>query len=467
MSTKHSSLLLVSCLGMIAVAPGHSWAADLKTLFSFNRTTGGTPHTGLIADAQGNLFGTTSGGGPNDAGTVFEIAKTAGGYAATPTTLVIFDGADGANPSSLTIDASGNLFGTNINGRGPFLFGTVFEIAKAAGGGYASVPATLARFTSFEEGEQPANLIADIQGNLIGTAQGGGPHGDGTVFEIAKTPGGYASTPTTLVSFDGKNGYGPAVLIADRQGNLIGADSGGAHYNGTVFEIAKTAGGYASTVTVLADFNVANGANLDALIVDTQGNLFGTAYSGGAYLYGTVFEIARTANGYASSPTTLVSFDGKNAYFPTGLIADANGDLFGTTYFGGTSNAGTVFEIAKTASGYASAPTILVSFGPNDGAAPLGLIADRQGNLIGTTEGGLTPANSFGGVFEVTGSGFVVPSVFAGTPGARDCFWTSASALIQQYHGVAAAAAALGYPGAWALRKALVGYCYCHQPHPR
>ena len=85
---------------------------------------------------------------------------------------------------------------------------------------------------------------------------------------------------------------------------------------------------------------------------------------------GTVFEIVKTAAGYASTPTTLVSFDDTNGAHPHGgLIADAAGDLFGTTAFGGANHGGTVFEIVKTATGYASTPTTLVSFDGTNGAA--------------------------------------------------------------------------------------------------
>ena len=105
------------------------------------------------------------------------------------------------------------------------------------------------------------------------------------------------------------------------------------------------------------------------LIADSNGDLFGTTSRGGANGIGTVFEIAKTVAGYASTPTTLVSFNGARRHYPQGgLIADANGDLFGTTRGGGANGDGTVFEIAKTASGYASTPTTLVSFNGADGA---------------------------------------------------------------------------------------------------
>ena len=100
--------------------------------------------------------------------------------------------------------------------------------------------------------------------------------------------------------------------------------------------------------------------------------------------------------------------------------------------------------------------TPLVSFNRTDGANPqAGLIADANGNLFGTTEGG--GANGFGTVFEITGSGFVGP--FAGTPGTANCIGTSVSALAKKYRGLNAAAAALDYPSVTALQNAIAAFC--------
>jgi uncharacterized repeat protein (TIGR03803 family) len=161
-------------------------------------------------------------------------------------------------------------------------------------------------------------------------------------------------------------------------------------------------------LTTLVNFNGPNGAIPEgSLIADAHGDLFGATVGGGANNVGTVFEIAKTATGYASTPSTLVSFDRANGFDPSGsLIADAHGDLFGTTtYGGGANNDGTVFEIAKTADGYASTPTTLVSFNGTNGASPNGsLIADAHGDLFGTTYVG--GANGDGTVFEISDSGF-------------------------------------------------------------
>ena len=216
--------------------------------------------------------------------------------------------------------------------------GTVLEIAKTAGG-YASTPTDLVSFQS-PDGEQPqGSLIADANGDLFGTTTSGGASNDGTVFEVKKTAGGYASAPTTLVSFDGDNGKQPvAGLVADANGDLFGTTAaGGPDASGTVFEIAKTPTGYSSTPATLVNFNITDGASpVASLIIDSRGDLFGTTSEGGqngdgTLADGTVFEIKKTAAGYATTPITLVNFDGVDAFSPGSLIADANGDLFGTT----------------------------------------------------------------------------------------------------------------------------------------
>jgi uncharacterized repeat protein (TIGR03803 family) len=159
-------------------------------------------------------------------------------------------------------------------------------------------------------------------------------------------------------------------------------------------------------LTTLVNFNGTNGYYPTGLFADAHGDLFGTTIGGGTNGYGTVFEITKTGHGYASSPTTLVDFNGTNGSQPTGsLIADAHGDLFGTTFAGGPNGYGTVFEIVNTAHGYASTPTTLVSFNGANGAGPAaGLIANAHGDLFGTTSGSVPSGD--GTVFEIAGSGF-------------------------------------------------------------
>ena len=125
------------------------------------------------------------------------------------------------------------------------------------------------------------------------------------------------------------------------------------------------------TLSAVVSFDGTDGSNPQAgLILDAAGDLLGTTDSGGANTVGTVFEIANTATGYASTPTDLASFDSGTGYnLRSGLLANAAGDLFGTTQTGGANGDGTVFEIVNTGTAYASAPTVLASFNGTTGAA--------------------------------------------------------------------------------------------------
>jgi uncharacterized repeat protein (TIGR03803 family) len=414
----------------------------LTTLASFNGTDGDYPSAAsLIADAAGDLLGTTGYGGAYGDGTVFEIVNngtlSAPSYASTPTVLASFNGPDGTFPNgSLIADANGDLFGaTNVGD------GTVFEIVNngtLSAPSYASTPTVLVNLNGTDGQSPNGSLIADAAGDLFETTEIGS-NGYGTVFEIAKTATGYASTPTVLVSFNNTDGANPTGgLIADANGDLFSTTVNGGAYNfGTVFEIAKTSTGFSSTPTVLVSFNGADGAEPQSgLVADPAGDLFGETVGGGANNDGVVFEIAKTSTGYASTPTVLVSFNGTDGSEPFGsLIADAAGDLFGTTESGGAYGDGTVFEIAKTANGYASTPTTLVSFNLTDGSEPFGsLIANANGDLFGVTfKGG---AYGDGTVFELTGILSLVPTITSsGGPTNQTTQTISGTVIVQTFSG--------------------------------
>ena len=378
----------------------------LTTLVSFNGANGANgafPYAGLITDAAGDLFGTTVEGGAYGNGAVFELVNNGGG-AYTPVTLLSFTGNDGAEPfAGLIADAAGDLFGTTASGGAPYNRGTVFELVNHGGGAYT--PVTLLSFTN---GNPESGLIADAAGDLFGTTYYGGTYNIGAVFELVNSGGG-AYTPVTLLSFNGTNGANPSAgLIADAAGDLFGTTAeGGADGDGAVFELVNHGGG-AYTPVALLSFNGANGANPSAgLIADAAGDLFGTTTSGGAYGNGTVFELVNHGGG-AYTPVTLLSFNGTNGAGPySGLIADAAGDLFGTTAGGGAAGDGTVFELVNHGGG-AYTPVTLLSFNGANGTHPYsGLIADAAGDLFGTTHSG-GPADGVGTVFEITDSGFIV-----------------------------------------------------------
>jgi autotransporter passenger strand-loop-strand repeat protein/uncharacterized repeat protein (TIGR03803 family) len=372
-----------------------TYSSTLTTLVSFDGTNGAEPFSGLTADASGDLFGTTAYGGANGYGTVYEIVN------GQLTTLAYFDSTDAYSNSSLITDAAGDLFGTTQDSGSES--GVVFEIAKTASG-YGPLT-TLASLTS-TYGSYGA-LVSDAAGDLFGTTAGGGAYGNGTVFEIAKTSSGYGSL-NTLVSFDSADGEGVFTgLVMDAAGDLFAitnqATDNGA---GTIYEIAKTGSTYSSTPITIASFASGNPVNV---ILDTSGDLFGLTESGGASGDGTVFEIAKTGSSYGS-PVTLATFDGANGYGPLGgLVMDAAGDLFGTTQSGGAHGDGTVFEIAKTGSTYGPLTT-LYSFDYTDGESPVGTLTfDAAGDLYGTTTYG--GADGYGTVFEIATASSLTPTV--------------------------------------------------------
>jgi uncharacterized repeat protein (TIGR03803 family) len=375
---------------------------SIFTLASFTGANGQSPEAGLLMDSNGNLYGTTVYGGASGYGTVFGLAHGGG----TLTTLASFSGPDGAYPSAaLIMDSGGNLYGT-ASGGGAFADGTVFEFAH--GSGKITV---LASFNGTDGGDPLGSLIMD-SGNLYGTTYRGGASDAGTVFELAQG----SDTITTLASFNVSNGARPrAGVIMDSSGNLYGttAQGGATWEDSTVFELAQGSG----TITTLASFNGTNGLRPSAgLIMDSRGNLYGTAYRGGAANEGTVFELARGS----STITTLASFfAGVYGKYPRGgLVMDRSGNLYGTTAYGGPLNNGTVFELAPGG----GTITALASFSGSDGAGPLaGLIMDSSGNLYGTTAYG--GASRDGTVFELPG-GAIPPDQWTGANFAVDANWS-------------------------------------------
>ncbi len=309
--------------------------------------------------------------------------------------LAMFNGANGLDPQGgVVLDSSANLFGTTYQGGG-FADGTVFEIAKGSG-----AITDLASFNAVN-GEGPlAGVVLDSSGDVFGTTSVGGDltqndgDGDGTVFEIAQGSG----TVTTLATFNGANGDFPgASPILDSSGDLFGtAIGGGDNGDGTVFEIANGS----DAITTLASFNGDNGnAPSTDVVLDSSGNLFGTTNTGGDNSDGTVFEIANAS----MAITTLVSFNGANGAAPSaGVLLDSLGNLFGTCTYGGDNGDGTVFEIASGS----GAVTTLASFNATNGSSPeAALVMDSSANLFGTTtSGGIRGAGTIFEIAHATGT---------------------------------------------------------------
>jgi uncharacterized repeat protein (TIGR03803 family) len=317
-----------------------------------------------VFDPEGNVItaGTLNMGG---SGQILELPKNGAGFDTVFKTLI----GTGDDPLPfVAIDSAGNLFGEVWNAQ--YKVGEVFQIQKN-GGTYSNTKTTLVALDGTAGTPQdPSGLIVDADGNLIGTSKSGGANNKGTIFKIAKTPGGYASTATVLVSFDNSTGSSPLSVVADAAGNLFGVtQSGGANGFGVVFEIVKSGGTYASSPVVLANLTAASGFPTGSLAIDAAGNLFGYGQAlNYPYSLGTLFQIAKSSNGYASTPTVLYAKMDSLGSADTPLI-DAVGNVFGAI--------GSMFKIVKTTSGY-STPVILDSLN----ASPS--LADAAGNLYAT-----------------------------------------------------------------------------------
>jgi uncharacterized repeat protein (TIGR03803 family) len=333
-------------------------------------------------------------------------------FAQSERVLHSFTGKDGSLPGQrLTLDSAGNLYGSTV-GNYPSI-GSIFKLAPTG---------ALKVLYAFPDGQQrlftTGKLILDSQGNLYGVDQTGGASGNGSIFKL--TPSGVF---TVLYSFTGKgDGAFPNGVISDAQGNFYGTTNrGGAFGQGTVFKFAPVSG-----VTVLYSFmgQSDGGEPFDsALYRDSQGNLYGTTmFDGGLISFGVVFKVAP-----AGTESVLHTFHGgSDGGHPKGsLIADSDGNLYGTTSSGEGLHGGTVFRI--TPSGVL---TELHTFFGSDGFDPnAGLAIDAQGNLYGTTfSGGLS---NDGVVFKMTPEGDeTVLDDFSGGNGA-----TPYSGLITNQQG--------------------------------
>ncbi|MGA8493356.1 MAG: choice-of-anchor tandem repeat GloVer-containing protein [Terriglobales bacterium] len=351
-------------------------AQTYSILYAFQRKVdGGGPQAGLFLSPGGGLYGTTFlGGDPScSCGTVFELLPN-GAF----TVLHEFTGPDGANPAAALIaDGDGNLYGTTSQGgSGRPNDGTVFKLAPPVKEGAAWTETVLHTFKGGADGANPyARLIRDRAGNFYGTTLAGGTFHNGTVFKLDAT-----GKESPLYSFagapDGAHPY--AGLVQDGEGNLYGTTLlGGAFNSGTVFQLDAT-----GKERVLYSFSgQADGAYPNAdLILDGAGDAYGTTNEGGDVAHhGTVFKLDNTG-----TLTVLYTFAGGNdgASPDAGLILDESGNLYGTTTQGGNKdNNGTVFKLDKT-----GRLTLLHTFTAGlGGAYPYAsLVRDPAGNLYGT-----------------------------------------------------------------------------------
>jgi uncharacterized repeat protein (TIGR03803 family) len=251
------------------------------------------------------------------------------------------------------------------------------------------------RDTTISGAHPHAGLVSDTAGNLYGTTVQGGLKNQGTVFQLTPTTNG-RWIEILLYSFcsarycrDGEEPF--ASLVLDPAGNLYGTTQfGGAWGYGTVFQISPGVNG-TWTETVVRSFDISSRGGgvypLASLIFDATGHLYGTTQQGGVYGFGTVFRLTLGTNGkWTEEALHNFNQNGKDGFYPSGgLIFDAAGNVYGITGKGGAYNYGTIFRLAPGTNGRWT-ETVLHSFNNKNGADPqTGLIFDQAGNLYGTT----------------------------------------------------------------------------------
>jgi uncharacterized repeat protein (TIGR03803 family) len=302
---------------------------------------------------------------------------------------------DGEYPDTdLIIDSAGNIYGTSVLG-GDFGTGTVFQLTPS-GSGY--VHTVLYSFTGGADGGQPyKGVTLDAQGNLYGTAVVGGTggicagEGCGVVYKLTKN--GSTWTQSVIYNFTGKSdGYGPGSGVTfDKAGNLYGTTpTGGAKSMGVIYELSPS--GSSWTFKVIHTFSGGSdgtGGSAGRLLLDAAGRLYGVCTVGGANGAGVAYKLTLVQGTWKFQ--TLYAFKGTpDAGFPYGALSmDSSGNLYGTTYYSGANNLGSVYQLALK--GGVWTENLLYSFkGGTDGASPISNVnVDPSGDLYGTTsEGG-------------------------------------------------------------------------------
>jgi uncharacterized repeat protein (TIGR03803 family) len=387
-----------------AIPPAPVCAQTYTVLHAF---TGGADGGGLwgslVLDRQGNVYGTTSAGGPGGGGTVFELSPEGNGT--WNYSLVYGFGSAPPSPggslAGLIFDSAGNLYGATQLG-GTTGFGTVFELTPGMGGWALNV---LYDFPLPGGGCCPYGGVArDRAGNLFGNAD--------WAFELS--PGSTGWTATILHQFPAYSGDAAGTLAAPilgPSGNLYGiTEDGGANGHGAVYLLHPTSTGWSEHLLHSFPAFTYDGqkGSLGALAMDASGALYGTTNQGGRNICidvgcGIVFKLAPQSGGKWTYSILHNFTPGGAGNGPgAGVTLDAAGNLYGTTVYGGSGicGCGVVYELSPTTSGPWQY-TVLHRFVGTDGAQPdANLVIDKAGNLYGTTATG--GAGGYGVAFQVT-----------------------------------------------------------------
>ena len=291
--------LLHGCGTVFRLAPSPSRCGNIfclwneSLLFTFGYSLGDdgyNPNSGVIFDSAGNIYGITYHGGLYNAGTAFQLVRTQNGW--VENILDNFPFSTGYPGSGLTLDSSGNLYGTSIYG-GTYGLGRVYQLVHTGEGWTDN---TIYSFQGDNDGRYPSGgLIFDAAGNAYGTTGGNGP-GDGqpgTVYQL--TPQADGTWRETVLHVFPNDIFGPAGnLVMDAAGNLYGLTQGTPGNNpdkwGMIFELSPVNGSW--IFTQLHEFtNGDDGSTPSGITLDAAGNLYGASVHGGAHGWGLIWEI--------------------------------------------------------------------------------------------------------------------------------------------------------------------------------
>jgi uncharacterized repeat protein (TIGR03803 family) len=305
-----------------------------------------------VGDSEGNLYGTANFGGAHNIGAVYEL--TGGKETVLHSFCSSKNCADGSEPGGGVIrDSAGNIYGVTLYGgassNGSGVTSGAGVVYKLNASGKETVLYNFCSLTNCADGSLPSGkLLMDSEGNLYGTTINGGPNGgisggDGVVYKL--TSSGQETVLCSFGSASCPDGVNPnSGLIVDSEGNLYGTTgSGGAHGKGVVFELAPS-----GQETVLYNFcsltNCADGEKPVGVVRDSEGNLYGSASNGPKTNPGDglVYELSTSG-----SETVLCTFGSATCpgVSPSAVILDSEGNLYGTTYNGGANGAGNVFKL--------------------------------------------------------------------------------------------------------------------------
>jgi uncharacterized repeat protein (TIGR03803 family) len=399
-------------LTVVAISVATALAANKeKVVYNFTGgSDGGTPAAMLTFDSQGNAYGTTVVGGADGYGSIFELTPESGGKWKLATLYSFTGGADGKNPyGGVTFDAKGNLYGTTVAGGSGGACsgdgcGVVYELSPFRGGWSQTV---LYDFTGRNDGFGPGGpVVFDKSGNLYGTTPDGGSHAAGVVFGLGPHTNGQWTPHVILSCKGGKDGSTGSLgaLLVDDAGNLYGiAELGGAHSAGVAFKLAPQSGGKWQFSAIYGFKGQPNaGSPYGGLIADAKGNLYGTTYFGGKNGLGSVFQLTPANGKYKES--LLYSFQAaKDGNGPLStLVFDAKGSLYGTASAGGDPGCGcgAIFKLSPSSGGKWKESVVHNFKGDPDGAySNYGLTLDSKGNLFGVTA--LGGNQNQGAIFEL------------------------------------------------------------------